>query len=228
MNAMMNVIMDGPIFTWLLKTRMTFYNDDALQLPWWFGACCWNFAIAGAFMLWIEPAWVQHPQKITILPSLLSFTVQFPYQTIAYLLIFVQAPLSFLADYVNMKRDSYWHIIDRLLAVPIMATEIIKVTCMALESIRHFQLLPNSKAMPIPLVVLYFMALIFAIYCFLQSNKAQANRDHQGFILWHNTWHLYPLVAVAIFVFDFYVCHGWQRCTRQYMYSIVIQKATKL
>ncbi|CAB9520195.1 expressed unknown protein [Seminavis robusta] len=221
--------MDNPsllefLSTWLLKTRMTFYNDDQLVLPWWFGLCCWNFAFAGAFMLWIEPQWIQKPQKIAFWPSsLFSLHIKLPYRTVAYLLIFAQAPLSFLADYCYMTQDSYWHVIDRCFAMPLMGLELLKFTLMARESLRHLQFKSNPIAMPVPLLALYLFATLFAIFSYVQSTQAQARRDHQAFILWHNNWHLFPLIAMAILAFDFYVCQGWKRSTRKYMYAIEIK-----
>ena len=102
-----------PLLAWLLKTRMSFYQYD-LQLRWWFGLACWNYAIAGLVTLWVEPR--QHELRM-----------KFPYEKFAWLLICVQAPLSFAADYLHMEHDSYWHVLDRCWACPLTLLEASRV-----------------------------------------------------------------------------------------------------
>jgi predicted membrane channel-forming protein YqfA (hemolysin III family) len=194
---------------WLFKTRTSFYQDDSFVLPWWYGAACWNFALGGALMLWMEPTFTNRNK--------------FPYRTMAYLLMGVQAPLSFLADYCHMTSDSYWHAIDRGMAVFLMVLEVVKFGLLVRDSIRHWQWRPNPHAMPLPLVILYAMALMFAVYCFGHSTRAQAALDHQAFIQWHTLWHLFPLVASAIVGLDFYGGQGWKRSTRQYLYAVELR-----
>ena len=215
------------LLQWLFKTRMSFYNDDLLVLPWWFGLCCWNFAIAGVFMLWTEPQWIHQPITTctVVVPgmSTAAIPIIFPYKIMAYLLICVQAPLSFLADYCYMTQDSYWHVVDRLLAVPLMMLELLKYILLVRHAWYHGQVQSNPHAMPLPLVVLYGMAMILAMYSFVQSTQAQTTLDHDGFVHWHTMWHLFPLLAATITGLDFYACQGWKRSTRQYMYHIEIQ-----
>jgi len=209
---------------WLLKTRMSFYGHD-LALPWWFGGGCWNFALGGLIMMWTtEPQWMAK--------------TRFPWKTVACLLIFVQSPLSFLADYVYMEKDSYWHVVDRCLALPLMATEVYKYGLMCQHSlmpcVRWFcdhvkwnsqqiakQTSTSSQqpAMHPLLIVLYGVAIVLAIAAFLQSTKAQSNLDRDAFVYWHTVWHLYPLVVSSIVLFDFYACHGWKQSTRKYIYA---------
>jgi predicted membrane channel-forming protein YqfA (hemolysin III family) len=195
---------------WLFKTRTSFYQDDSLLLPWWYGVCCWNFALGGALMLWMEPTWTDRHKT-------------FPYRTMAYLLMGVQSPLSFLADYCHMTRDSYWHVVDRGTAVLLMILEVIKFGIVMRDSIRHWRWTPNPHAMPLPLVILYAMALMFAVYSFEQSTQAQTSLDHQGFVQWHTLWHLFPLLASAIVGLDFYGCQGWKRSMRQYFYAVEVR-----
>ena len=226
---------------WLFKTRMSFYDHD-LQLPWWFGAACWNFAIAGLIMLWTTaPRWMDSSSSSS---SSARNNIAFPYKTMALLLIFVQSPLSFLADYVNMTHDSYWHVVDRCLALPLMATEVVKFLLMCRHSFLHYYdyNYPNNNnnnntcqsqpqqhphestietmAMHPTLVVTYGVAIGLAVFSFVQSTVAQSNLDRDAFMFWHTVWHLYPLVASAIVLFDFYACHGWKRSTRDYFYAI--------
>ena len=75
-------------------------------------------------------------------------------------------------------------------------------------------------AMHPTLVILYGVAIGWAVFAFVQSTIAQSDLDRDGFIFWHTMWHLYPLMASAIALFDFYVCHGWKRSTRKYFYAI--------
>lgn len=209
----------SPFFTWLLRTRMSFYGHD-LQLPWWFGLNCWNFAWAGLVMLWTEPHWVSQPQ--------LWFDCRFPYRSLAVLLIFVQAPLSFLADYVHMEHDSYWHAVDRFVALPLMTCEVLKYALQCRQTYKSWKRNDINAAMHPLLCALYGMAIVFAFFCFTQSTVAQQSLHRDRFVYWHNAWHLYPLIASAATLVDFYGCQGWKRSTRQYTYQMglhVLKKA---
>jgi hypothetical protein len=193
---------------------MSFFEHD-LALPWWFGLLCWNFALAGLLMLWTEPRWVQQT------PVFRGYT--FPYKTLALLLIFLQAPLSFMADYVHMEHESYWHAADRCLAVPLMTCELVKYLLQCRESWRAFQQYCSDRnaaaAMQPWMCGLYGLGMMAAVFCFAQSAAAQEalHRDH--FVYWHSAWHLYPLVVSAIILIDFYACQGWKRSARQYLYA---------
>ena len=233
---------------WLFTTRMSFYNHD-LQLPWWFGAACWNFAIAGLIMLWTTaPQWMETSNSNSRSASKRNNHIAFPYRTMALMLIFVQSPLSFLADYRNMTHDSYWHVVDRCLALPLMGTEVVKFLLMCRHSFlhyydyhyrytnrsnsndnhlckskqQHYESTIETMAMHPTLVVLYGVAIGLAVFSFVQSTAAQSNLDRDAFVFWHTAWHLYPLVASAIVLFDFYACHGWKRSTREYLYAIEV------
>jgi hypothetical protein len=199
----------SPILQWYLKTQMTFYQDDRLQLPWYFGLLCWSYALAGLALLWMEPQWAKEPQ-------MLLGGRQYPYRKVAALLIMVQSPLSFLADYVHMTNDSYWHVVDRSMALPLMLIELVRVTLVTQQSIQYRQ--EPGRAMSLSLLGLQFAALLFAAFSFANSQGAQASLHHDGFIFWHNCWHLYPLLATLITLYDFYACGGWKRSTRQYFY----------
>jgi hypothetical protein len=170
------------VYEWFWRTRMSFYNlDDDLQLPWFFGLACWNYAIAGCVMFWVQPQWT---------------TCRFPYQLFALAMIAIQSPLSYLADYQYLSGDSYWHVADRLLACPAMALELWK-----------YAILLQNQTYLLGTRLAYGMALIGAVYCFLKSQQAQENLDRDMFILWHTCWHLYPLIASGIILFDYNYYH---------------------
>ena len=65
---------------WLLKSSTSFYGYDNFSLPWYFGLFCFNFSIGGIVMLMLKPKWVEESM--------------FPYETFAYLLIFIQGELN--------------------------------------------------------------------------------------------------------------------------------------
>jgi hypothetical protein len=178
------IIIDNPFLHWMLKTRMSFYGDTDLNLPFFFfGICCWNYVIAGLTMLYTEPEWM--PQW-------------FPFRKFAFFLIFIQSPLSFIADYICMTHDSYWHVMDRFIAVPGMVLEVTKfaiMTTMAIKSPKHQH--------PITCFV-YGLALCMALYCFMKSQQAQTILDHDGFCFWHTAWHIYPLIGSFIILIEHY------------------------
>jgi len=149
--------------SWLLKTRMSFHQVD-LELPLYFGIFCWNYAFAGLCMFWTEPKW--------------SRDSRFPFRSFALFLIFLQSPLSFGADYLNMSNDSFWHVADRLVATPALLLETSKIVAMVYHKVKPCILLS------------YSLALAFAVYCFAKSQEAQDRLDRDGFVLWHNAWHM--------------------------------------
>ena len=167
-------------------------------------------------MLWTEP------RRTT---SCSSSGRQFPYRLFAWLLILVQSPLSFLADYVYMTQDSYWHVLDRCCALPLMALECSKVVMMFYECFgktTSSSTTTTTSATTIHprLCLLYGVATCCAVMSFFQSTAAQAALDRRGFVFWHNTWHTYPLVVSGIVVYDFYALEGWKRSARQYLYEL--------
>jgi hypothetical protein len=89
-----------------------------------------------------------------------------------------EAPLSFLADYIYMDQDSLFHVLDRFVAVPLMTLELWKVACL-------WRFASNISA-----TFLYTLSTLSALYCFLQSQQAQSMQDVDGFIIWHNRWHV--------------------------------------
>ena len=116
----------------------------------------------------------------------------------------VTAPLSFLADYIYMDQDSIFHVIDRMVAVPLMTLELWKVSCLwrwqayvdiTTSTSIATRTVPKSTSYyddyhKITVVVLYSFGTIMAVGCFLLSQQSQSLRNINGFILWHNRWHL--------------------------------------
>ena len=117
------------------------------------------------------------------------------------------APLSFLADYVYMDQDSIFHVVDRMIAIPLMTLELWKVGCLwrwrywerkssccAVSKTCGMNTTMNGTYIDYyhstTIVVLYTLGTIMAIACFLLSQQSQSEQDLNGFILWHNRWHL--------------------------------------
>lgn len=224
---------------------MSFYGHN-LDLPIWFGVGCWHFALAGLVMVWttVPQFMLESPS-----PSPLPLGLKYPYYTVALLLILAQSPLSFLADYVHMTNDSYWHVVDRCMAVPLMGTEVLKFALMChhcysnaaggattnigadvnnnsnnsnsnINSNGNKQSTNSRNTMHPGLVLGYGVAMVLAVFAFRQSTTAQSNLDRDAFVFWHYVWHAYPLVVSSIILFDFYVCDGWKRSTRKYFYAV--------
>lgn len=163
--------------SWGFKRTTAFYQSSDLILPWYFGALCFSFSIGGVVMMLIKPKWTRKSR--------------FPYTLFSILLLFVQGPLSFLADYQNMTEDSISHVLDRFLACPLVCFELAKILTMY----------PHICPMTF---TCYAASFICAIFSFLKSQVAQSEEDCEGFIFWHNCWHLYPLVASTLMLCDRY------------------------
>jgi hypothetical protein len=76
-----------------------------------------------------------------------------------------------------MDHDTFYHVLDRFLAVPGMGLELWKIACLWQYGRTHC-------------AAAYQCLNLLAIYSFLQSQEAQSKRDVDSFILWHNRWHL--------------------------------------
>lgn len=98
----------------------------------------------------------------------------------SFVLLFLvdEGPLSFAADYLNMDQDSVFHVIDRGLAIPLLLMEIWKLLVVWTHA--------PARRVPVVATVL----LLGAIYSFLRSQHAQSEFNVEGFILWHNRWHM--------------------------------------
>jgi hypothetical protein len=147
----------------------------------WFGLCCLNYVIAGVTMLYTKPNYMP---------------LWFPYGTFALFLIYIQSPVSYIADYICITKDSYWHVVDRCIAIPGMMLEMLKYMIMIRTSIQY----PHRQSYVT--CILYGLALVSAFFCFIQSQKSQGRIDRNGFVFWHTMWHLYPCVASMIIWFD--------------------------
>lgn len=163
---------------WLLKSTTSFYGYEGFSLPWYFGLFCLNFSLGGIVMLLLRPKWAK--------------TSKFPYYADALILIFVQGPLSFTADFLNMVTISPYHMIDKFCALPLVGLEITKIITMFQNGHRMASILTG-------------IAFSFAIFCHTQSSSSQTVQDLNGFIFWHNMWHLYPIFASFIQALDFFV-----------------------
>jgi len=111
----------------------------------------------------------------------------FPYYTRAFLLLFLQGPLSFSADYLNMDKISRIHVVDKFLAMLLSALELIQIILIFLYS--------GQKTV---FLWMYSIGFFMAIFSFLQSAAAQTLTNLDDFIFWHCLWHIYPIVAIII------------------------------
>lgn len=187
---------------WLLQTRMSFYGTDLKLRFWWYGICCWSYVFAGIVMIYTEPVY---------LPT------WFPYRLFAYFLIFIQSPLSFLADYVYVNQDSYWHVVDRCFAVPCMILECTKFVIMLRRTVISTGVVDQTELIhqrSSIICFLYGVALSVAAYSFLMSQHAQATLQPDEFQKWHTIWHTYPIIASCVVLTDYFFFEGWKNCVR--------------
>jgi len=169
---------------WLLKTKTEFYGwDDHLKLNPLFGLLCWSYTCGGIMLYILLPKW--------------KARTSFPFIFYAFLLTFIQGPLSFAADYMNMTKDSNIHILDRIMAL----------FCFILQIWRISSLWWHVRANTF---FLHLSSFTFAIFCFTNSQNSQQYHDPDGFIFWHNLWHVYPFVCTAIELYDKYVLGDYE------------------
>lgn len=83
-----------------------------------------------------------------------------------------------MADYRNMSGDSIYHVIDRFSASSSLCMELGKVFLMGYYKVR-----PTT-------LVFYGAAAVAAVFAFLQSQASQVEENRDGFVFWHNMWHL--------------------------------------
>lgn len=181
---------------WLLKSSTNFlyeedeygnsvHGNEKLQQPLLFGLLCWSYSMSGIVILTKpKPAWV--------------YRSNFWYETYGWMLLLLQSPLSFMADYINMTNDSMWHVYDRVLACTLFTLTISSLVC------TH----AYAKKINIDSLILDFIAISFAFGSFLMSSQAQSNKDSDAFLFWHNCWHCYPILKVGIYFLDIYVFDG--------------------
>lgn len=160
--------------SWLFKTKTEFYGWD-LSLDYLFGFLCWSYTIAGIMMLVLKSKWMERSS--------------FPTTTFALILIFLQGPLSFSADYLNMTNESMVHVVDRFMACLNVAFFAWRLSAF------YFNARP----------AIFFSSLAastFALFSFMNSQDAQESRDRDAFVFWHNLWHLYPFQCILIESYD--------------------------
>ena len=204
------------IKNWMLKRETAFLHidgvhpeDDKLQTPIWFGLGCWTYAFGGLVMMTRpRPKW--------------TYRSRFCFETYALILIFIQSPLSFMADYMNMTNSSVWHIYDRFFACTMFVLTFALIYC-------THTCVPKVQ----PLILLMdILALIYASACFICSQSAQvrlftvynrlrrnvfkgrfyldlkSRKDKDGFIFYHHLWHMYPIIKTCIYLIDLYIFEG--------------------
>jgi len=49
------------------------------------------------------------------------------------------------------------------------------------------------------------VSVIFAMSSFINGQNAQLDHNMDGFIFWHNMWHIYPLLCISIQFYDYFV-----------------------
>jgi len=156
--------------TYFFKTTTNFHNVD-LQFNPLFGALCWSFTLGGISMIKNKPNWLHRSN--------------FPYVKYAYTLIFIQGPLSFSADYLNMANDSFIHVIDKFFASFMFIMYLWRLA----------SLFNNTRPSNF---FLQLAAFCFALFSFMKSQDAQKIDDVEGFKFWHNLWHCFPLNLIII------------------------------
>mmetsp|Transcript_44422 Transcript_44422/g.53726 ORF Transcript_44422/g.53726 Transcript_44422/m.53726 type:complete len:247 (-) Transcript_44422:100-840(-) len=163
------------ITTWSFMSKTNFYNNEDLVLPWWFGALCFSFSICGVAMLWSPPKW--------------TIESRFPFTIFCLMLVVIQGPFSFAADYIHMTNDSLFHVYDRFIAIFLMSFETIRIVTMCNQV--------NTSTM-----ILSLLAFSFALFSFVNSQLSQSKKCTSGFVFWHALWHIYPFFAASIALFD--------------------------
>ena len=114
------------------------------------------------------------------------------YFVLGWLLLSLQGPSSFMADYVRMTDESVWHTIDRVMACGLFVLECTKLVVMR----------PHTR----PVIYASYLACCgVAVYCFMSSQAAQVAMDPGGFICWHNGWHCYPILATSTRLVEMYL-----------------------
>lgn len=167
-----------------------------LHLPWYFGALCWSFAMAGILMLCLPQKWALYGGGRLSGEKKVYRGHWFPYRAFAWTLILCQSPCSFLADYIHMTNISSWHTIDRFLACNMMSLELVKLLTM------------RSYTRPF-VYILNLTCCGVAIFCFLKSQKSQQTLDGDGFVFWHCGWHCYPISASVVHLLEHFLNERW-------------------
>ena len=155
-----------------------------------------SFTFGGLVMLCLPPKWALRGRGPSSSEAGQHQRHWFPYFAFAWALTIVQGPCSFLADYVNMTNVSLWHTVDRFVACVMMSLEIAKMIALR----------PYTR----PLMYLVYLCCVGgAAFCFLKSQGAQQTLDADGFVFWHNGWHLYPIVQTVVYMIEIGVNQRW-------------------
>lgn len=167
-----------------------------LHLPWYFGALCWSYSLAGALILYLPPKWATRGGGLVVGTSKNYRRHWFPYRAFALSLMICQSPCSFLADYVHMTNVSLWHATDRILACIMLSLELAKLVVLR----------PYTR----PLIYIVYLACCGgAIFCFMKSQKAQETLNEEGFVFWHCGWHCYPIACSVVYLVENFLNWRW-------------------
>lgn len=165
-----------------------------LVLPWYFGLLCFSFMMGGFMMLYFPPKWIETGGK-----DGKRHWYWKGYFVLGWLLLSLQGPSSFMADYVRMTDESIWHNIDRVMACFLFSLECTKLVVMC----------PHTRPM---IYASYLACFSIAVFCFMGSQAAQVSMDPDGFIWWHNGWHCYPILATSTRLVEMYLESCGERC----------------
>jgi hypothetical protein len=91
-----------------------------------------------------------------------------------------------------MKNDHISHVIDRGMASILCGAYIWKM----IAFYRHGR--PST-------FFVKFFCFILALFSFMNSQDSQEARDPDGFIFWHNMWHMLPIQMSLIETYDIFV-----------------------
>ncbi len=89
-----------------------------------------------------------------------------------------------------MTKDSYIHVLDRIMAI---------INC----SMQSWKVCTISFYSRPSILICQICAITFAFFCFLNSQASQQAQDPNSFLFWHNAWHCFPFVGIAIEVYEF-------------------------
>lgn len=91
-----------------------------------------------------------------------------------------------------MTDDHSVHVIDRVFATFMTVTYSWKMFAL------YFYARPTT-------FFIQLAAFSFALFSFMNSQDAQESKDPDGFVFWHNCWHMYPIISSIIESFDMLV-----------------------
>ena len=114
-----------------------------------------------------------------------------------------------------MTHESYWHVMDRITAVPCMILEIIKYYYMVCNALRLYEKQYRKEDPQRTRTFLCFSTvvstffyggfLLYAIYCYVQSQHAQEHLNRSDFCYWHTMWHCFPIFGSCTILIHSYM-----------------------